>query len=316
MGLGGYLCWSAAAHEIYSLHGKKIIAYEKHPHAVKIVENSIFDNNSVFFSEKNSTDNSFNSEFDLKTIGTIINDVKWMNEQKFKDLIEERNLFSLMLNRPETNYCKLDTPTHATHRTDKHIIQQILEFYGIERDMKELRPRLYLTDEELAQVDEFCKELPEEFITIEPHSNTEYTLNREYPFEFWQWNVDRLICDFGAKFVQVGTGSRPLSGVIDLRNKTTFRTCAGVIGRSKLFMSTEGGLVHAATAMQTPTICVTTGYQHERMVAYPQNENIWLGHDGAPCGIKRPRCEKCWNAVKNSQPGEIITGALKLLKLQ
>ena len=56
-------------------------------------------------------------------------------------------------------------------------------------------------------------------------------------------------------------------------------------------MSTEGGLIHAATAVDTTSLVVITGYQTVKMVAYPQNINIYVGSHG-PCGLKIP-CLDC-----------------------
>jgi len=272
MGLGGHLMWSAAFHEIFLKTGKRIFPLE---HG-RFCHSSIFHNNPVITG------------------------------------VADEMTFMVNMSNPQTNYCKCDTPTYAKHRYDKHIVQQILEFYKIDVSMDNIRPRLYLTDQEIKQVDELCRNLPKDFITIEPYTNTEYTVNREYPFDRWQWAVDRF-CNLDIPVVQVGTSPKLLNGVIDLRGKTSFRTCAGVIGRSRLFMSTEGGLVHASTAMNTPTVCVITGYQHEDMVAYPCNKNLWIHGDHGPCGTKVPRCPSCWKAVNEVQPGVVVSAALELL---
>ena len=120
----------------------------------------------------------------------------------------------------------------------------------------------------------------------------DYTPNREYPFEKWQKIVDELSDKI--QFVQVGmpdSNLRLLNNVVDMRGKTSFRTAALLIGRSRLFLSSEGGLVHAATAVDTPSVVVITGYQDEKMVAYPQNINVNISNHG-PCGLKVP-CDEC-----------------------
>jgi ADP-heptose:LPS heptosyltransferase len=103
-----------------------------------------------------------------------------------------------------------------------------------------------------------------------------------------------------------------LDGVIDMTGRTTFRECAGLIGEASLFLSTEGGLVHAAQAMQTKSVVVITGYQHPDMVAYPQNVNLWINEGHGPCGMKVP-CAECESAVCAHDAVEIATLAMGAL---
>jgi ADP-heptose:LPS heptosyltransferase len=133
---------------------------------------------------------------------------------------------------------------------------------------------------------------PPPFITIEPNSKTNYTPNRIYPFEKWQ-NIVNALKD-KIPFVQVGAeGSRVLENVIDWTGQSSFKNTAGMIGFSRLFLSSEGGLVHAATSVDTKSVVIITGYQAEKMVAYPQNINVNISSHG-PCGLKIecPQCTK------------------------
>jgi len=280
MGLGGYLTWTAAFHEIHSITGKKILPVEMHGQHAKLISSPIFYNNP-----------------------SIVNVIEESHEGDY---------IIIPLNRKETNYCKIDTPKFAKHRYDKHIICQILEFYGIQKSIKDLQCRIYLTEEEKKEVNSLIKDQigDRKFIAIEPHSNNEYTCNREYPFEKWQKIVDEL-CNY-TTVVQVGQSKNILKNVIDITSKTTFRTCAGIIESSQLFLSTEGGLTHASQAMKTKSIVLITGYQHPDMVAYPSNFNFWIHENHGPCGNKI-RCQDCWNAVNNHDEKEIVDCAKKFL---
>ena len=130
------------------------------------------------------------------------------------------------------------------------------------------------------------------------------------PFRKWQNVVDDLSKHIN--IVQLGSNtSKLLDNVIDFRGKTSFREAALVIGESKAFLSTEGGLVHAATTVDTPAVVIITGYQHPDMVAYPQNININLGQHG-PCGLK-VKCDDCFSEVMNHNYKEIVDKTLKIL---
>ena len=76
-------------------------------------------------------------------------------------------------------------------------------------------------------------------------------------------------------------------------------------------MSSEGGLVHGATAFDTKSIVVITGYQTKKMVGYPNNVNIDISSHG-PCGLKIP-CPECTKDAKEHNPEEIWEAARNIL---
>ena len=284
MGLGGYLCWTAAAREIRKKHGDniKLMPVEQHGSLFKFLLNhkdiEIFkDNNDFCLSySQGSLNNSF--------------------------------ILPLVLNNPSANYCKKDTPNKAFHRTDKHIIEQYCEIYGIDNPnlkcyLKASESSRWFKEKIEKWFDTPSKAETPPFITIEPNSNLDYTPNRAYPFEKWQNIVNALKNKI--PFVQVGVkGSRILENVIDWTGKTTFRNTAGMIGHSRLFLSAEGGLVHAATAFNTKSLVIITGYQSEKMVAYPQNINVNISSHG-PCGLKL-ECQECQNDALKHEWQKIV----------
>ena len=124
-----------------------------------------------------------------------------------------------------------------------------------------------------------------------------------YPLEKWQLIVNELYNRI--KIVQVGNPGVPiLNNVVNLTGGTSFREAIAVIERSKLFLATEGGLVHASTAVDTKSVVIITGYQSEKMVAYPQNINVNISSHG-PCGLKN-ECQKCKKDAENHTWQEIV----------
>ena len=269
MGLGGYLTWTAAIREIKqrSSDDLKIIPVETNGNIItKVVQSSIFENNP-----------------------NVTYDVNYENR------------FLLQLNNPATNYCKKDLSDRAIHRYDKHIIQQICEYYEIYDPA--LRCELFFTEQEEETVAELTKKLDKNFVLIEPHSKMNYTKNRAYPFEKWQKVVNDV--SKGVQVVQIGVErARLLENAVDFTGKTSFREAAALIGRSKMIISTEGGLTHAATITKTPAMVIVTGYQSPRMVCYPQNINLNIASHG-PCGLK-DICEECQKDAENHDYTEII----------
>ena len=271
MGLGGYLTWTTVAEEIKKASNNphiKFLPIEQHGSLIKLIKSEVFDHNENF-----------------------------VNSYDASNLI-----LPLVLNNPAANYCKKDEPTRAIHRSDAHIIEQCCEVYGIRNPT--LRCYFQLTKEEKSAVDQIVKDKikTDRFLTIEPISKNNYTVNRNYDFNKWQNIVDELSKDF--IIVQLGTGEKVLNNVINLTGQTTFITAAGIIGRSSLFLSTEGGLVHAATAFDTKSLVILTGYQSQKMVAYPQNINVNISNHG-PCGLKK-ECLQCKQDIENHDWKEIV----------
>ena len=218
MGLGGYLCWTAVAREIRKKHGNniKLMPVEQHGSFYKLLYNhkdiEIFkDNDDFCLSYKHGSSNS-------------------------------NLILPLVLNNPNANYCKKDTPKKAFHRTDKHIIEQYCEIYGIENPELKCYLKPHSPDAWFEKIIKDWFNTPENpypsFITIEPNSNLDYTPNRVYPFKKWQ-NIVNSLKD-KIPFVQVGIkGSKILDNVIDWTGQTSFKNTAGMIGHSKLFLSSD-----------------------------------------------------------------------------
>ncbi len=277
MGLGGYLMWTPLAREIYNRTGIKCLPIESSQGGkfIKLIESEIFHNNPHFvqsFSEKNPS-------------------------------------FPLVLNNQDVNYCKSDTPERAVHRYDKHVIDQICEYYGI-NDTK-LKCDLFLTEEELDFGRNLRKKIGKDFISIEPHTKDQYTVNKTYPFKKWQYVVNQISKTI--PIVQVGQKTdNILKDCIDMTGNTSFREAASIISFSSLFVGPEGGLMHAAHAVEVESIVVVTGFLHPKMTCYPENTNLWIGKNHGPCGFKIP-CKLCAKDAEDHDPDEIVEAIKKRL---
>ena len=275
MGLGGYLTWTAVAREIVKRAESPIKVYPHEGNLDFLLKSPIFFNNPNIHQEE--TKNSI--------------------------------VFPLQVNKPETNYCKSDTPYRAHHRYDKHIIEQICEYYNIQDP--ELKCDLYFTEEENNKINQITHNLSDDFIIIEPHSKLSYTPNRRYPFNKWQEVVDKINKD--VQVVQVGIKNNAiLNGVVNFTGNATFREAAKLIGNAKLFLSSEGGLVHASTAVDTKSIVIVTGYQSLKMIEYPMNVYINIANHG-PCGLKI-ECKECLKDAEKHDYNEIIQQIEKEIK--
>lgn len=272
MGFGGELMWSSVAREIHERTGRQVVPCRFVDDKFYVIESEIFRNNPRFV-------------FDSSGI-------------------------PLVLNNPNTNYCKQDTPTRAIHRYDRHVIEQICEAYGIP-DPK-LKCELFFTEAEYNRVDELERLIGGPFVVIEPNVKNEYGVNKEYSFGKWQLVANELLSN-SIKLVQTGQpGVKVLDGVIDLTGCLTFREAALLVSRSRLLVASEGGLMHAANAVGTRAVILVTGFIHPTMTCYPENTNIWIGAEHGPCGMKT-QCLKCLAEVQAHDWREISTAVLQRL---
>lgn len=279
MGLGGYLMWTAVAREICNNLGpnSQVLPIETHGNFIKLVKSDMFSNNSKII-------------------------------QNFEQ--QKAVAFPMVLNNPNANYCKADTPERAVHRYDKHVIEQICEVYGITNVT--LKCELFLTQDE-ESIGLNCKSQRGRYIVIEPQTKDEYGVNKTYSFDKWQMIVNEL-SKSGVRIVQIGkkTKDKLLSGVIDMTGTTSFREAAGIIKHADLFVSAEGGLMHAANAVGTKSVIIYSGFIHPNMTAYPENVNLWIGKSHGPCGMK-VKCDLCQNEMLNHDHGEVVNATKKIL---
>jgi len=279
MGLGGYLTWTALAREIFERTGSKIVPIESHGNMIKLVCSPAFKNNPHIVQDFSCDGNTM--------------------------------VFPIALNNPLANYCDIDTPQRAQHKSDKHIIETLCSAFGIKNPR--IKCELFLTNQELDEASKILenKGIKSNFVCIEPVSKTNYTVNRQYDFAKWQKVVNEVSDE--VDIVQLGVpGSPELDGVFSLVGETSFRTAAAIISKSKALLSSEGGLVHVANAVDTPAVVVLTGYQTKKMVSYNSHTYINISSHG-PCGLKS-RCKKCEMDTERHDPHEIIRACKEILQ--
>lgn len=290
-GIGGHLFWSAVARELHRVTSKRALFYERlcSPSAVTFErfptgDAGVWDGNPHVY-----LDDGTDRPYDVQCV---------------------------MLNDPETNYCKLDTPDRCVQRHDKHVVRQICERFGFEP--KSVSPELYLTERERQDARALIDaRVPAQtpfgpFVTVEPCTKDGYTVNKTYPFEKWQRVVDAL--REHVDVVQVGApGSRALDGVYSAVGMTDFRGAAALQEMAALHIGSEGGLMHSARAVGTKSVVVVTGFLHPTMTCYPEDTVLWVGVGHGPCGLK-VRCERCAAECAAHDPQEIIDAVMEALR--
>ncbi len=199
-----------------------------------------------------------------------------------------------------------DYPRHRPYIDYSRSTQTKLAF----RKFTPVKGNLYFTDSEIAAAKQALKRL-RPFVVIEPNvQGTCGATNRDWGFEKWQKVVDQLRGN--VVFVQLGrTGVRSLSGVIRIVTED-FRAACAVLPLAKLFVGTEGGLHHAAAALDVGGVVIFGGRISPETTGYANHTNLYVKHPKSPCGriSSCDHCKKCMEKVLVKNVTEAIAGRL------
>jgi hypothetical protein len=257
----------------------------------------------------------------------------------------------IWMDQLEHSYAESETPERMVWRKGPNIISVVTESilrrlasFGVghhpeglpsqlrghllARDAASTHPQdceLYFSDAEVHVLEtKFRDLLAEPFVTFEPDSNPEYFGElRRWPEARWVEALTTLSARApGLRWVQLGVGSaapyRALARVQSLAGQTTFREAAWLMGRSKLFIGTEGGLIHAANAVRVPTLALWGGVTRPAYAGYPDRHQI-LHHppecaEAVGCG-RKGQCPFQIRCMTDITVAEVVNAAESMLSL-
>lgn len=299
MGLGGDLLWTPVLRRLAERNGSPVLLAAR-PKLTDILVGRSFDcslsrdNSSVF---QNNTFCSFNKLQQKYSIQKKIDSYfeSLLHITKLKKKYENacyawssrRKFATVFLDLSPHSYAEQELPDRYVWKKPGHIIDILAKSVGLSEVPHQCE--MYLEDNEYYRVDRLIKDLNiDKFVTIEPWTNTDYFGQlRAWPFDKWQVLTNLMrSCWSNLHVVQVGVGGNPvLPGCIDLTGRLSFREVAALIGRSRLFLGTEGGLMHVANAMNTNAVIVWGGVTLPEFAGYPDQHKIICNYvDCAPCG--------------------------------
>lgn len=140
---------------------------------------------------------------------------------------------------------------------------------------------------------------PQEFIVIEPHIKPGAPINKDWGFARYQAVVDRTR---RLPWVQFDYGRPLLTGVRPV-GTTTMRDAFAVLEMARAYVGPEGGVHHAAAAMNVPGVVIFGGYISPANTGYDIHRNIFTG--GQACGWRTP-CIHCKAAMDSILPDTVI----------
>jgi hypothetical protein len=141
-------------------------------------------------------------------------------------------------------------------------------------------------------------------VVIEPHCKPHQRHQRDWGWKNYQAVVDAIDADW----VQINAPGAPLlDGVRHLPAPTPLAACELLSGAWAYF-GPEGGLYHAAAALDVPAVAIFGGFVSPATQGYddPQYVNFFEEMDGeSPCG-QRVECGHCVRAMRKITPEMVI----------
>ena len=268
IGIGDALIFSAIAHQLASQKGHKILVGHKHP--------EIFQNNPDVI----ATDIVYDSPETLEP-----RDIKKLEQVGFQILYP-----TYWNSRPYPNNSEKFFLTYPK----QNVIAQMAKRAGLDGQI-ELKPKLYLTDQEKA----FGRFAPSNKKQIAIMS-TAISPRKQWPY--YQELVDRLKKDPNLYLIQVGAPEdTTLIGVDKNTNGTlTLRETAGILYNSDLFVGQIGSLMHMSRAVDCPAVIAYSSCEPDYMARYIANINV---HPRCPCFLSQTgKCDKNCDPCINEHP--------------
>jgi len=183
-----------------------------------------------------------------------------------------------------------------------------IERFAWSRDFKAQVGEIYFDDNEKSGASETASRMPSEFIIIEPNVATKgWTNKKAWQFDKFQAVVDALP---EIQFVQFQNGYE-LQNVFHI-NSPRFRDACAILSVAGAFIGTDGGLHHAAAALNIPAVVLWGHFTSPDILGY--KDHINLSHEtNHGCGwITEDGCDKCDGSVDRIEIDEVI-GAIREL---
>jgi ADP-heptose:LPS heptosyltransferase len=165
-------------------------------------------------------------------------------------------------------------------------------------------PKIFLTEQEQDYRSAELEELKRPLVAISPYGKRESTiLSKIYPREKWEVIVGDLLSK-KVTLIQVGLKSEGtlIAGCHDYRD-IGYRHTAAVFAKCDAVLANPGGIMHLATACNTPCVVIFGGIEDPGISGYSQNRNIRVNLDCAPCW-KKTMCKKL--ICQGLMPPELI----------
>lgn len=164
---------------------------------------------------------------------------------------------------------------------------------------------LYFTDDEKKFGGHFTNR-----IIFEPHIKPGASPNKDWGWMRWN-KLAWLAQQHGLLVTQLGRHGTKLLDRATFIPTENFRLAAAVLSGARAFVSSEGGLHHAAAALNVPGVVIFGGFTPVELTGYPMHINMGASLSDA-CGMRTP-CAHCADWMKSITPEEVFNNLKGIL---
>ena len=151
-----------------------------------------------------------------------------------------------------------------------------------------------------------------QFIVIEPNIKALFSgQNKDWGWNKWESLMPMLR---GIDVVQFDYG-KPILDDVKAIKTPDFRLACAVLQHAAALVTTDGGLHHAAAALNIPGVVIWGGYSSPHHLGYDLHENIFPDDPDSPCGV-RVECSHCRRVMDSIQPSHVAERIEKCLNDQ
>ncbi|WP_457571613.1 glycosyltransferase family 9 protein [Desulfovulcanus sp.] len=297
--------------------------------------------NFYFLTKKNFAPVLENHPYIQKVISVTEQDLNlltWLEQiNKFKKECQHFGLLDLHQNLrskilkfiwsgPVSSYPKFSLTRRAYLLTKSSLLQKRLKLNVPQRyvmalcedppNISELRPRVYLTEEEKLWAQEFVagKSLKAPIISLHPYATHPA---KSWPEKYWLKLIE-MMDKHGLSWVVLGQNKRPLipDHPHDLTNKTSLRQTIAIIAKSQHLITNDSGPMHLGTAVTVPVLALF-GPTSKEWGFYPSGKKDMVVHLQLPCSPcslhGQDKCKNDYKCMRDITPEMVFKLLLKRL---
>jgi hypothetical protein len=150
---------------------------------------------------------------------------------------------------------------------------------------------------------------PQGYVVVEPHVKRNASPNKQWGWARWQSLAESLR---DLDLVQLGARGVPaLAGVRRLETGSFLEACS-LLGGARAAVLPEGGLHHAAAALDVPAVVIFGSMVSPENMGYDGHDNIYRPHGSGPCGARIP-CPACAAVMASIGVGEVARRLRRLV---
>ena len=166
-----------------------------------------------------------------------------------------------------------------------YILSKYRERWAWNLDFRPERGEIFFTDQEKEQ-----SHKGNSYIIVEPNVKRNGHWNKDLGWDKWvQFASQRTL-----KLAQLGPPGTRMLPYVDFIETGSFREACAVLSGAKALITTDGGLHHAAAALNVPAVVIWSEFTSPAFLGYDGQINI--RHAGDPCGV-RTNCSSCKYAM-------------------